>query len=45
MFAFDDKKQPTNQVVKYTVIAMFLLSTAHIVSTFTLTAFFPPASY
>lgn len=32
MFAFDDKKRSTNQVVKYTVIVMFAISTAHIVS-------------
>jgi len=30
LFVFDSKKQPTNQVVKYTVIAMFLISTAHL---------------
>jgi len=33
LFAFDDKKQSTNQVVKYTVIAMFVISTAHIAGT------------
>lgn len=32
MFVFDNNKRTTNQVVKYTVIAMFVLSTAHIVS-------------
>lgn len=30
MFVFDNKKPATNLVVKYTVIAMFLVSTAHI---------------
>jgi hypothetical protein len=29
MFVFDNKR-PTNQVVKYTVLAMFIVSTAHI---------------
>ena len=32
MFVFDNKKRRTNQVVKYAMIAMFMLSTAHIVS-------------
>jgi len=32
MFVFDNKKRSANQVVKYTVIVMFVLSTAHIVS-------------
>lgn len=32
MFVFDNKKRSMNQVVKYTMIAMFVLSTAHIVS-------------
>lgn len=33
LFVFDNNKQSTNQVVKYTVIVMFVISTAHIVST------------
>ena len=34
LFVFDNKKQSANQVVKYTVIVMFIISTAHIVSWF-----------
>ena len=38
LFVFHNEQPSTNQVVKYTVIVMFLLSTAHIVST-------PPATH
>lgn len=31
LFVFDNKRQTTNQIVKYTVIAMFVISTAHMV--------------
>jgi hypothetical protein len=33
LFVFDNGRQTTNQVVKYTVIAMFVISTAHIAGT------------